>query len=333
VGRQSVWAVRRTSEPRRTGLFEDLRLNESSGVAASRRQPGVLWTHNDSGRGPWIYATDTLGRSLGVFEVAEARNVDWEAIALGPCGRRDCLYIADTGDNDQDRRSATIFRVPEPRATRERGGTEEAQALEFRYPKGRWDVEAAFVDRTGTVYLISKGRGTAPTLYRLGPKAWETHDLVTAEALGKLPIDTGGLGNLVTDAALSPSGTTVAVRTYVAIYLFDFDPARTQPLRATGVACDAAGLQLQGEGLTWLNDRELALTSESGLGSRGSVVVAGCADDRPPVDSIALASWRSKIRPKWYAIRSSTSVMPIVRPVAFSSDVTPWSEMPHGTIS
>jgi hypothetical protein len=276
VGRQPVWAVRRTSEPRRTGLFKEPRLNESSGVVASRRQPGVLWTHNDSGRRPWIYASDTLGRALGTFEVAEARNVDWEAIALGPCGRRDCLYIADTGDNNQDRRSATIFRVPEPTVTGERGRTDRAEALEFRYPKGRWDVEAALVDRTGAVYLISKGRGSAPTLYRLGPEGWGAHDVVVAEALERLPIDTRGLGNLVTDAALSRSGTQVAVRTYVAIYLFDFDPAGDPPLRATGVACDAAGLQLQGEGLTWLNDRELALTSESGLGSRGSVVVAGC---------------------------------------------------------
>ena len=274
VGREPPWDLRRTTEPRRTGVFKDVRLSESSGVAASRRQPGILWTLNDSGRGPWIYATDTLGRALGAFEVAGARNVDWEAIALGPCGRRDCVYIADTGDNAQDRKSATIYRVPEPTLPNGRARTGRAEALEFRYPRGRWDVEAGFVDRTGAIYLITKGRGAAPTVYRLGPETWNDRDLVTAEALGKLPIDTRTLGNLVTDAALSPSGERVAVRTYLAIYLFDRsdDP----PLRATGIACDAAGLQLQGEGLTWLTERELALTSEGSLGTRGTVVVLGC---------------------------------------------------------
>ena len=277
VGRQSPWDLRRTTEPRRTGVFKDLRVSESSGVAASRRQPGILWTLNDSGHGPWLYATDTLGRALGAFEVSGARNFDWEAIALGPCGRRDCLYIADTGDNAQDRKSATIYRVPEPTIPAGRARTDRAVMLEFRYPRGRWDVEATFVDGTGAVYLITKSRGTAPTLYRLGPEAWKARDLVTAEALGKLPIDTRPLGNLVTDAALSPSGTRVAVRTYLAIYLFDrSDDAR---LRATGIACDAAGLQLQGEGLSWLSDRELVLTSEGRLGTRGTLVVLGCGDE------------------------------------------------------
>jgi hypothetical protein len=277
--RQPAWVLRRTTEPRRTGLFKDPGVTESSGVAASRRQPGILWTHNDSGRRPRIYATDTLGRALGTFEVTGARNRDWEAIALGPCGRRECLYIADTGDNTQQRRSATIYRVPEPTLPGQRGRTDRAEALEFRYPKGLWDVEAAFVDRTGAVYLITKGDGSAPALYRLGTDAWEARDLVRAELLGRLPLDTRSLGNRVTDAALSPSGGKVALRTYLALYLFDFDPSTDPPLRATGIACDAAGLQLQGEGLTWLSDRELALTSESGLGTRGSVVLLGCGTE------------------------------------------------------
>ena len=78
----------------------------------------------------------------------------------------------------------------------------------------------------------------------------------------------------VTDAALSPSGRTVAVRTYLAIYLFTLTPQGT--LVPTGVACDATGLQLQGEGIAWLDDRLLALTSEDGFGPRGTVVLLGC---------------------------------------------------------
>jgi len=38
--------------------FQSPRLIESSGVAVSHTYPGVLWTHNDSGDGPYLYATD-----------------------------------------------------------------------------------------------------------------------------------------------------------------------------------------------------------------------------------------------------------------------------------
>jgi hypothetical protein len=253
-------------------------VDESSGVTASRRQAGILWTLNDSGNGPWIYATDTLGRDLGAFEVVDADNADWEAISLGTCGSGDCLYIADTGDNEQNRRAARIYRIPEPAIRAERALTRRAEALDFRYPRGRWDVEAAFVDPTGRTYLITKGHGRLPTVFRLPLTAWAEDGTVTAEEIQRLPIDTGSLGNRVTDAALSPSGDVVAVRTYLAIYIFTL--AGDGKLVPTGIACDAAGLQLQGEGISWLDDRVLVLTSEGGFGTRGTIVVLGCGESR-----------------------------------------------------
>ena len=272
------WDLRRTTQPRRSGTFRDPSVGESSGVAASRRQPGILWTLNDSGNGAWIYAVDTLGREHGAFEVTNASNSDWEAIALGPCGPRDCLYIADTGDNARNRRSAVIYRVPEPAIPADRQRTRAAEALEFRYPNGRQDVEAAFVDSTGAAYLIAKSRGKAPAVYRLPPEAWNAGETVTATRAGHLTIDTGSLGNQVTDAALSPSGRTVAVRTYLAIYLFTLTGEGV--LAPSGVACDAAGLQIQGEGISWLDDRVLVLTSEGSFGYRGTIVLLGCDHPR-----------------------------------------------------
>ncbi|MBA3316597.1 MAG: hypothetical protein H0T50_00700, partial [Gemmatimonadales bacterium] len=114
VGAQSPWEMRPGAHARRTGTFQHRSLDESSGVAASRRQPGILWTVNDSGNEAWLFATDSLGRDHGTFMVVGAENRDWEAIALGPCGGRECLYLADTGDNDRRLRTARIYRVPEP---------------------------------------------------------------------------------------------------------------------------------------------------------------------------------------------------------------------------
>jgi hypothetical protein len=279
TGGPPTWELRRTTEPRRTGVFRHRDVRESSGVAASRRQPGLLWTLNDSGNDAWIYAADTLGRIHGAVEIAGARNVDWEAIALGPCSSGDCIYIADTGDNVQDRRSAIIYRIPEPGLPAARAHAVRAEALEFHYPRGRWDVEAAFVDASGSIFLITKGRTARPRVFRLPPETWKTDGTATALEVGRLPIDTGNLGNRVTDAALSPSGRTVAVRTYVAIYLFALD--RSGSLTPSGVGCDAAGLQLQGEGISWLDERVLVLTSEGGFGTPGTIVLLRCGDSVP----------------------------------------------------
>jgi len=278
VGSDPPWEMQRASDARRTGLFQHPLLKESSGVATSRRQPGILWTLNDSGSDAWLFATDTLGRDYGVFKVAGAENRDWEAIALGPCGTRDCLYIADTGDNEQSFRTVRIYRVPEPAVPSRNPRTRPAEKLEVRYPGGARDVEAALVGGDGTVFLISKGHGSPATVFRIRPEAWGKRKTVSAEPIGKLPIDTGSLGNRVTDAALSPAGDRVAVRTYLAIYLFALTSrGRLLPL---GVACDAAGLQLQGEGISWLDDRVLVLTSESGFGSPGTIVLLECGETR-----------------------------------------------------
>src|SRR5688572_7607336 len=86
-------------------------LRESSGLVISRTQPGVLWSHNDSGDGPSIYAIDMSGRLLAKFRIEGADARDWEDISRGPCpaamvpekapGPVECLYMADTGDNNQ----------------------------------------------------------------------------------------------------------------------------------------------------------------------------------------------------------------------------------------
>src|SRR5688500_5814903 len=39
-------------KPVQLAALEDRRVRESSGLAASRRSPGLIWTHNDSGDGP-----------------------------------------------------------------------------------------------------------------------------------------------------------------------------------------------------------------------------------------------------------------------------------------
>ena len=69
----------------RTGVFASPRVKESSGIAVSRTHRGLLWTHNDSGDGPYLYATDTTGADRGARRLPVDDPIDWEDMAEGPC--------------------------------------------------------------------------------------------------------------------------------------------------------------------------------------------------------------------------------------------------------
>ncbi|MGH7657569.1 MAG: hypothetical protein ACREL6_04995, partial [Gemmatimonadales bacterium] len=148
----------------RRGAFTDAQLKESSGVAVSRAYPGILWTVNDSGNGPWIFATDTTGRAVARIPL-DARNRDWEAIALGPCPRGSCLYVGDIGDNGEGRKEIGIYRLVEPDPAD--SSLRRVEHLRVSYPDGAHDAEALAVDLKGGVWLITKGRKDGVRVYRV----------------------------------------------------------------------------------------------------------------------------------------------------------------------
>ena len=275
---QTGWRYEAPAGNPHTVPFANRQLTESSGVAASRTRPGLLWTFNDSGNDPILFATDTLGRDLGAFRVAGATNEDWEAMALGPCGTRQCLFVGDIGDNAERRRDVVIYRVPEPRlggGGRTRRATAPATALHVRYPDGPHDAESLILSRAGDLFIITKD-GKHPRLYRIPAAAWRTGRPTTADSLGPLPIETDMKSfRLVTDAALAPDGIRVAVRTYREIYFLRLAGRRLVPDDPPR-ACDTFGLQIQGEGIDWLDQHTLVLTSESAFIQGGSVAVITC---------------------------------------------------------
>src|SRR5215213_3894622 len=77
----SVVAQHRYGPPVNIASLKDKSVSESSGLVASRRTPGVYWTHNDSGDGPFIYAFNSRGEASGVFRVTGAQARDWEDIS------------------------------------------------------------------------------------------------------------------------------------------------------------------------------------------------------------------------------------------------------------
>ncbi len=268
-----------------TGEFQSSRIDESSGVAVSREFPGILWTHNDSDDGEWLYATNLHGDDLGYIRVRGSASKDWEDIALGPCPNKgdgdSCIYIADTGDNRERRRRVSIYVFPEPaidssgRVSAKR--TALAHRLRVSYPDGPHDVEAMAVTPSGDVYLFAKGRSGPVAVYFIAHDQVSTK-AVTAERLGTLPITTQPrLGWLVTAAAISPDGTKVAIRTYTALYFYTL--AENKTLEPLGPRCWLGTFQVQGEAVDFLDESTVVLTSESALGRAGTIATAVCPVD------------------------------------------------------
>lgn len=260
------------------GAFQEPDLTEASGVAVSSTFPRVLYTINDSGNPPDIFAFDSTGRPLGRWRVPGVRNRDWEAISRGPCPAGSCLYLGDIGDNLERQRSVIIYRVQEPKDFRIFRDVEGVAApgldsLVFSYPDGPHDAEAMWVDGNGDVNIVSKGRGGSVKLYRVPGRAFGGAPVV-AELRQELAIKPEQpIGRLVTDGAISPDGTKIALRTYTEIYIYPTaGPGRLAPM---SLSCNVTGLEKQGEGITWLDERRLVLTSEA-VGGPGPIHIVTC---------------------------------------------------------
>lgn len=100
------------------GLLPAGTLSEVSGVVASRQHPGVLWVHDDSDFGPDLIAIRLDGTLVQQYRLVGVGSEDWEDISIGPGPEpgRDYIYIADIGDNNGNRASVAMYRIPEPGA-------------------------------------------------------------------------------------------------------------------------------------------------------------------------------------------------------------------------
>ena len=146
---------------------------ELSGLASSRRNPGVLWTHNDSGDTERAFAIDTQGRLRGTYYVTHGAQDDWEDIAVGPspAGGTSYLYIGSIGDNS-GRHTLYVYRVPEPQVALDGDPAtidlEGVMKLEMHYPGSEaYNAEALMADpRSGDLYVVTKSLSGIAKVFR-----------------------------------------------------------------------------------------------------------------------------------------------------------------------
>ncbi|HKJ01394.1 MAG TPA: hypothetical protein VJ997_03035 [Longimicrobiales bacterium] len=260
-------------------------MSEISGIAVSLDHPGVLWTHNDAGS--MLFAVRQGGEVLARYRV-RPKLKDWEDLALAPCpeGGGSCLYLADLGDNYEERTSLGILRLAEPDpasavVSGSRGIASQVLAAEVfpvRLPDGARDIEALLVLPGERILAVTKGRNAAVTVYRY-PGALRP-DTVTLEEVQRLSAGPRILPRQVTGGAVSPDRGLAVLRTYESLRFYRAEADTLVPLDDGLLNLRPLG-EAQGEGVGLGLEGSMFLSSESGpMGGLASILGLRCRLDR-----------------------------------------------------
>lgn len=259
--------------PEIVGAIKSKDVNESSGIAASKCQRGVFWTHNDSGDAALIYAFDETGATLGAWQVKDAKNRDWEDLATAKNADGECvLYIGDIGDNERKHEEISVYAVKEPtinpankNSSRENPlTTEAARRIEIEYPDSRYDAETLLVHpTTGDIYILTKRLRDQSAVYKLAAN-YSFERTNRLEKIADFTVPSIPFGFL-TGGDVSTDGKRVVIADYLAAYEItlpaaakNFDDIWREKPRVIDL-----GAREQGEAICYAaNDEAIYATSE-----------------------------------------------------------------------
>ncbi|HVQ56379.1 MAG TPA: hypothetical protein VMS29_06455 [Pyrinomonadaceae bacterium] len=197
-------------------------ITESSGLAVSKCQKDVFWTHNDSGDGAFLYAFNSSGTKLGTWKLTGARNIDWEDMATVKASDGRCyLYVGEIGDNDNRRDVHGVYRLVEPLASNDTASSSKKdpipvdtfEVLKFRYPDSRHNAETLLVHPANLdIYVITKRADGAAEVFELKPN-FDPDEIQSASRVAEISLPSGPKG-LVTGGDISPDGKRVVLCDY-----------------------------------------------------------------------------------------------------------------------
>ena len=211
------------SEPIERAKLSDSAITELSGLAASRRYPGLLWGHNDSGDLARIFAINAQGETVATVNFAGLEARDWEDITFA--GR--WLYVAEIGDNFGVNENIRVYRLKEPdlkpgklnqEITLKAGRWEE---MTLHYPDGARDAETLCATPDGRLLIVSKDKNGS-NFYQLKRPFSNGQTATLNKIFSKVQIgEAGWLTKLVTGGDLSPDGRELTIVTYAQILQYD----------------------------------------------------------------------------------------------------------------
>ena len=239
----------------------DNMLYENSGLIY---HDGKLWTINDSGGDPVLFAFDAgTGKALQAIHIRNARNEDWESLAQD----KRYIYICDVGNNYGRRDVMKIYKIDKDSIPSSGNATLAADIIRYSYAgreennnplkRSPFDCEAAFA-YGDSLYLFTKDWETlSTTLYTCStmPGKYELEPRMT------YPVD-----GLVTGADMSPDSSFLMLcgyKDYVPLVwlIRDFDPAGYSHGKILRFEYPAL-TNLQTEGITVLSPERVYISCE-----------------------------------------------------------------------
>jgi hypothetical protein len=188
------------------------KIEEASGLAASKSIPGYLWTINDSGNPAEIYLLNEKAEIVMTCALENTVNRDWEELFLGPGPDPDksYIYVADIGDNDALYSYKILYRVEEPLIIEEKSVIKKVDTFVFSLPDKPRDTEAMLYDSLSSSFYIFSKREPNIKLYEL--KYPFLNDTLTAEFKVELPF------NNIVAADISAKGDEILLKNYNQIF-------------------------------------------------------------------------------------------------------------------
>ena len=258
-------------KPKVIGTIKSDEITESSGIVASRCNPNIFWTHNDSGDRAFIFAINPKGEKLATFIVKDAKNLDWEDIATTKTNGECFLYLGDIGNNSLEKSELTIYRVREPKVSQTTDSskenpleTETAEPIKVSYPDKPHNAETLLVHpTTGDIYILTKTKTAPSTIYKLSAKNIKDGvnklEKIADYSVPAIP------NGFLTGGEISPDGQHVILCDYVAGYEIDLptDAKNFDEVWKQRPAKIELGERFQGEAVCYgLDGKTIYATSE-----------------------------------------------------------------------
>jgi hypothetical protein len=226
------------------------KLEEASGLAASANNPGLLWTHNDSGNRAEVFLIDDKTNIRLTCVLDKVINRDWEDIAVGPGPEpgKNYLYVADIGDNMSIFPYKIVYRFEEPKFVE---GTNQITITKFDRIVFQLDIkkdtESLMLDpKTKNLYVVSK-REKPVYVYEL-KYPYSTTDTLTAQKIGSIPY-----GQIVA-ADFSVDGKEVLMKNYNNVLHWSLDNGTLSEALKKNPAVVNYIEEPQGESITFARD-------------------------------------------------------------------------------
>lgn len=287
-------------------------IDEASGLCASRRHPGHVYTHGDSGNPNVVYAINTTTGGLIASLTLSVSMIDWEDIAYYYDGVDHWIVVADVGNNAGSRTNQKLIAFKEPATLTSQTITCITFPLVVDSPGTSRDCETLMIrPSTGETFLYMKANAgvTSSGLYQ-GPDWADLQQGATNHYVQILNHDlhqvTGGEWGDDDYYVLNTNGSDPLFDTYGGMYVFDnthtlvdsFEGHKTTPTSPSEAVC-------------WSADGNTMFRTFDGGGTAGKPVYAypvTWAD--PPAGDPAILEPYLKVAGGWLRLRDGILTNP-----------------------